>query len=81
LLNNKTFDKPEKKLRQTDLDFTKILGNKTYHTLTYVEDDVLTNSSVDFALDTYRISDIFDPNPAFLTGGTTGYQELIGIFF
>jgi len=81
LLNNKTFDKAEKKLRQTDLDFTKILGNKTYHTLTYVEDDVLTNSSVDFALDTYRISDIFDPNPAFLTGGTTGYQELIGIFF
>jgi len=74
-------DRAESKLKPVDVDFNKILGNKSYHTLTYAEDDVLTMSSVDFALDTYRISDIFDPNPSLLTGGITGYAEFTAIFF
>jgi len=81
LQNNTIHDRAENKLRRIDVDFTKVLGNKTYRTLTYVEDDVNIASSVDFALDTYRISNIFDPNPSFLTGGITGYPELSSIFF
>lgn len=74
-------DRAESKLKSVDVDFNKILGNKSYHTLTYAEDDVIITSSVDFAIDTYRISDIFDPNPSFLTGGITGYNEFVSIFF
>jgi len=77
----KIHDRAEMQMRRTDIDFTKILGNKSYETLTYVEDDVNVTSSVDFALDTYRISNIFDPNPSLLTGGITGYQEFVAIFF
>jgi hypothetical protein len=63
-----------------EIDNTKIQGFVKVVDLTYNDSDTQRTSPTTFLVFSYRVTDVYDPDPLLLTGGVTGYPEMIKFF-